>query len=175
VIDHRELTFLFLLTHLTGFPSPVSRVQSYVLLGHTTFAILRDSIHTSPRLGGNMVKTGIPFMLEDWSGSLSSSTFIDLYGRMSLILRCTRRDPDGASQYAIYNSDSTQRDMPVATLEYGAAGALGDITTIGPGGSPQTQPMAAFLVEVGGYATVLLSSYSLSLNTGTHTRPRLCG
>jgi hypothetical protein len=122
-----------------------------------------------------MVKTGIPFMLEDRSGSLSSSTFTDLYGRMSLLLRCTRRDPDGASQYAIYNLDSTQRDMPVATLEYGAAGALGDITTIGPGGSPQTQPMAAFLVEVGGYATVLLSSYSLSLNTGTHTRPRLCG
>jgi len=97
-----------------------------------------------------MVKTGIPFMLEDRSGSLSSSTFTDLYGRMSLLLRCTRRDPDGASQYAIYNLDSTQRDMPVATLEYGAAGALGNITTIGPGGSPQTQPMAAFLVEVGG-------------------------
>ena len=119
-----------------------------------------------------MVKTGIPFMLEDNSGSLSSSNFTDLYGRMSLCLRCTRRDPDGASQYTIYNLDSMQRDIPVATLEYGAAGALGDITTIGPGGSPQTQPMAAFLVEVGGYATALLPSYSHSLNTCAHTRSK---
>jgi hypothetical protein len=122
-----------------------------------------------------MVKTGIPFMLEDKSGSLSSSNFTDLYGRMSLLLRCTRRDPNGASQYAIHNLDSTQRDMPVATLEYGAAGALGEITTIGIGGSPQTRPMAAFLVEVGGYATVLPSSYSLALNSGVHIRSCLRG
>jgi hypothetical protein len=116
-----------------------------------------------------MVKTGIPFMLEDKTGSLSNSNFVDLYGRMSLLLRCTSRDTDGASQYSIYNLNLMRHDMPVATLEYGAAGALGDITTIGPGGSPQTQPMAAFLVEVGGYATSLPSSYSLALNTCAHT------
>jgi len=122
-----------------------------------------------------MVKTGIPFMLEDKTGSLSNSNFTDLYGRMSLLLRCTSRDPDGASQYAIYNLNLMQHDTPVATLEYGAAGALGDITTIGPGGSPQTQPMAAFLVEVGGYATALPSSYSLALNTCAHTRSCFSG
>jgi hypothetical protein len=97
-----------------------------------------------------MVKTGIPFMLEDRSGSLSGSEFVDLYDRMRLCVHCMRRDPDGASQYGIYNFFSTQNDVPVATLEYGAAGALGNITTIGPGGSSRTQTMAAFLVEAGG-------------------------
>jgi len=121
-----------------------------------------------------MVKTGIPFMLEDETGSLSNSNFIDFYGRMSLFLCCTSRDTDGASQHAIYNLNLMRHDMPVVTLEYGAAGALGDIITIGPGGSPQTQPMTAFLVEVGGYATALPSSYSLALNTCAHTRSCFC-
>jgi len=97
-----------------------------------------------------MVKTGIPFILEDKSGSLSGSQFIDLYDRMHLYMRCTRRDHDGASQYGIYNMFSQESDVPVVTLEYGAAGALGNITTIGPRGSSRTQTMAAFLVEVGG-------------------------
>jgi len=97
-----------------------------------------------------MVKTGLPYMLEDRSGSLSGSEFVDLYDRMHLRVRCTRRDPDGASQYGVYNMFSTQCDIAVATLEYGAAGALGNITIVGPGGMPRTHAMAAFLVEVGG-------------------------
>lgn len=114
-----------------------------------------------------MVKTGIPFMLEDRSGSLSGSEFVDLYDRMHLRVRCTRRDADGASQYGVYNIFSTLPDIPVATLEYGAAGALGNVTTIGPGGSSQTQNMAAFLVEIGGCVNVLpalflLGSYMLT-------------
>jgi hypothetical protein len=90
-------------------------------------------------------------MFEDRSGSLSGSGLVDFYDRMHLRVRCTRRDPDGASQYGVYNMFSTQCDIAVATLEYGAAGALGNITIVGPGGMPRTQAMAAFLVEVGGY------------------------
>jgi len=89
-------------------------------------------------------------MLEDRSGSLSGSEFVDLYDRMYLRVRCTRRDADGASSYGVYNIFSTLPDIPVVTLEYGAAGALGNVTTIGHGGSPRTQTMAAFLVEIGG-------------------------
>jgi len=95
-----------------------------------------------------MVKTGIPFMLEEKPGFLSGSEFIDLYDRMHLYIRCTRRDHDGASQYGIYNTAGN--GSPAVTLEYGTAGALGNITTIGPQGSSRTQTMAAFLVEVGG-------------------------
>lgn len=97
-------------------------------------------------------------MLEDRSGSLAGSEFVDLYDRMHLEVRCTRRGADGARSYGVFNMFSTLPDTPVVTLEYGAAGALGNVTTIGPGGSPRTQTMAAFLVEIGGCANALLCS-----------------
>jgi hypothetical protein len=102
-----------------------------------------------------MVKTGIPFMLHDSTGSLLASNFVDVYDRMILRVACRRRDPDGAAVYEVYNMLSIHRDIPLAFLEYGAAGALGDISLIGPGSSLRTQTMATFLVEVGGYANVI--------------------
>ncbi|KAI9508596.1 hypothetical protein F5148DRAFT_979547 [Russula earlei] len=118
-----------------------------------------------------MVKTGLPFMLEDKSGSLSGSDFVDLYDRMFLRVRCTR-GPDGASRYRVYDMFAWH-DIPVATLEYGAAGTLGNITIIGPGALSRTQPMAAFLVEVGGarHRKFIASDgqeYSWSWRTNTH-------
>jgi hypothetical protein len=96
-----------------------------------------------------MARMGLPFMLEDRSGSLSGSEFVDLHDRMYLSFRCRRRDRNGASQYEIYNMRS-QYNFPVATLEYGAAGALGSVTLIGSGGMPRTHTMGTFLAEVGG-------------------------
>jgi len=97
-----------------------------------------------------MVKTGIPFMLHDKTGSLLGSDFVDLYDRMNLRVFCRRRDPDGTALYEVYNMLSRHQDIPVASFEYGVAGVLGNISLIGPGGSIRTQTMAAFLVEVGG-------------------------
>jgi hypothetical protein len=99
-----------------------------------------------------MVKTGIPFMLHDTTFSPSESSFVDLYDRMNLHVYCRRRDPDGAVLYEVNNMLSKYFDIPVAVFEYGAGGALGNISLMGPGGSLQTQTVAAFLVEVGGYA-----------------------
>jgi hypothetical protein len=101
-----------------------------------------------------MVKTGIPFMLHDNTDSLLEPDFIDLYGRMNLHVSCMRRDPNGAALYEVYNM-LLSHDIPVAVFEYGTAGALGNISLIGPGGSLRTQTMAAFLVEVGGYANAI--------------------
>lgn len=101
-----------------------------------------------------MVKTGIPFMLHDSTGSLLGSNFVDLYDRMNLRVFGSR-NPNGAALYEVYNMLSRHRDIPVAVLTYGAAGALGDISLIGPGGSLRTQTMAAFLVEVRGYANAI--------------------
>jgi hypothetical protein len=106
-----------------------------------------------------MVKTGIPFMLHDSTGSLLGSDFVDLYDRMNLRVSCRRRDPDGAALYEVYNMLSMHRDIPIAVFEYGTAGALGNISLIGPGGSLRRQTMTAFLVEVGGYANAI-SSFS---------------
>ena len=107
-------------------------------------------IHTYRR--NNMVKTGIPFMLHDSTGSLLESNFVELYDRMNLRVSCLSRAPNGAALYEVYNMLSRYFNIPVAVFEYGPAGALGDISFAGPGGSLQTQTMAAFLVEVGGYA-----------------------
>jgi hypothetical protein len=104
-----------------------------------------------------MVKTGIPFMLHesDSIGSLLESNFVELYDRMNLRVCCTPLDPNGAALYEVYNMLSRYHDVPVAVFEYGAAGALGNISIFGPGGSSRTQTMAAFLVEVGGYANAI--------------------
>ncbi|KAF8467991.1 hypothetical protein DFH94DRAFT_638665 [Russula ochroleuca] len=97
-----------------------------------------------------MVKTGIPFMLNDRTGSLSGSEFVDLYDRIYLRVCCTHRDSNGASEYGMYNMLARHHEIPVATFQYGAGGALGNITFISSEGSMRTQAMAAFLVEVGG-------------------------
>jgi hypothetical protein len=102
-----------------------------------------------------MVKTGIPFMLHDNSGPLSGANFVDLYGRMSLYVSCRRRDPDGAMLYEVHDMQFIDHDVPVAILEYGAGGALGNISFIGPDSLLRTHTMAAFLVEVGGYANAI--------------------
>ena len=102
-----------------------------------------------------MVKTGIPFMLHDSTGSLLESNFVELYDRMNLRVSCLSRDPNGAALFEVYNMLSRYHNIPVAVFEYGAAGALGDISLISPGGSLRTQTMAAFLVEVGGYANAI--------------------
>ena len=101
------------------------------------------------------MKTGIPFMLHDNTGSLLGSDFVDLYDRMNLRVSCRRRDPDGAALYEVYNMLSRLHGIPVAVFEFGGAGALGNIELIGPGGPVRTQTMATFLVEVGGYANAI--------------------
>lgn len=90
-------------------------------------------------------------MLNDRTGSLSGSEFVDLYDRIYLRVCCTHRDPNGASHYGMYNMLARHHEIPVVTFEYGAGGALGNITFISSEGSMRTQAMAAFLVEVGGY------------------------
>jgi hypothetical protein len=117
-----------------------------------------------------MVNTGVPFMLYDRTGSLSGSEFNDVHDRISLHVRCMLRDPDGTSQYGVYNPQ-LNFDMPVVTFEYGAGGALGNITMFGSGGSLRTQAISAFLVEAGGYVDANANSprpLLFFLHTSTH-------
>jgi hypothetical protein len=103
-----------------------------------------------------MVKTGIPFMLHEHTSVLLGSEFVDLYERMYLRVFCRRRDPDGVALYEVHDRHLKDSDIPAAIFEYGAAGALGSISFIGPdSGSLRTHTMAAFLVEVRGYANTI--------------------
>jgi len=92
----------------------------------------------------------IPLMFPDRTGSVFGSEFAELYERMYLCVCRTRRDSDGATQYGIYNTPVTPFNTPVATLDYGAGGALGTVTFTGPGGSVRTHAMSSFLTVVGG-------------------------
>lgn len=93
----------------------------------------------------------LPLMLSDKTGSLFGSEFTELYGRLSMCVRRTRRDPDGATQCGIYDYKfALPFTAPVATLDYGAGGALGTVTFNAPGGTPRTHAMSSFLTEVGG-------------------------
>lgn len=94
-------------------------------------------------------------MFSDRTGSIFGSEFTDLYDRMSLGVRRTRHDSDGATQYGIYNTMSPY-STPVATLDYGAGGTLGTVTFNGTDGSVRTHAMSSFLTEVGGLVVVFV-------------------
>ncbi|KAF9050608.1 hypothetical protein BJ165DRAFT_1366943 [Panaeolus papilionaceus] len=79
------------------------------------------------------LKYGIPIFLEDRSGSLSGSDFIDIHDRMRLIYRRRRRDSSdsqSAFTYDIFDATSNCADaftVPVATLTFGPNNELGTI------------------------------------------------
>ncbi|KAH9949096.1 hypothetical protein B0H21DRAFT_169546 [Amylocystis lapponica] len=78
-----------------------------------------------------MTTFGMPYFLEDQTGELTGSEFVDLYNRMRLSFRCTIRDAERAS-YVVY--DMTNRGasrtgilVPLACLNFGANNALGTL------------------------------------------------
>ncbi|OBZ70750.1 hypothetical protein A0H81_09312 [Grifola frondosa] len=75
----------------------------------------------------------MPYFLEDSTGELTGSEFVDLYNRMHLSLKCTLRDAHHIA-YVIYDSLSCRTSpgrggllVPLASLDFGANNALGTI------------------------------------------------
>ncbi|KAJ2924771.1 hypothetical protein H1R20_g12323, partial [Candolleomyces eurysporus] len=71
-----------------------------------------------------------PYFLEDRTGRLSGSEFVDIHERVRLAYRCTRRDARG-TQYCIFELSSPRDDAytrPVIALEFGPNNELGTIT-----------------------------------------------
>lgn len=76
---------------------------------------------------------GMPYLLEDTTGNITDSNFVDIYQRMSFSIRCTMRNAD-RSAYMIYDASSASSRagrgglmVPVACLDFGANGALGTV------------------------------------------------
>jgi len=68
-----------------------------------------------------------PYFLEDKTGSLAGSEFVDLNDRMKLVWRRTRADGQG-TQYYIYDLTSGRPDAetkPVVILDFGPNSSLG--------------------------------------------------
>ncbi|KJA23392.1 hypothetical protein HYPSUDRAFT_201414 [Hypholoma sublateritium FD-334 SS-4] len=75
------------------------------------------------------LKLGLPLFLEDKSGRLSGAEYVDMYGRMRLLLTRSVHDED-ETVYHIYDQteDSAHRNTPAITLKFGSRHALGTIT-----------------------------------------------
>ncbi|KAI0674884.1 hypothetical protein C8Q78DRAFT_1066791 [Trametes maxima] len=78
-----------------------------------------------------MTTFGLPYFLEDTTGRITGSEFVDLHNRMHLSIKQTLRDAHH-SAYVIYDhsrSSGASRGLflPLATLDFGAHNALGTI------------------------------------------------
>lgn len=74
------------------------------------------------------LRYGLPYFLEDTTGRLSGSKFIELYGRMQF--EYSRRVYDESQTvYDIYNysNDAEDQNVPVVTLYFGPNHTLGTI------------------------------------------------
>nr|VWP02487.1 C3H1-type domain-containing protein [Ganoderma boninense] len=99
-----------------------------------------------------MSNFGLPFFLEDTTGKLTGSEFVDLHNRMHLSLKQTLRDAHHTA-YVIY--DLSRRSatrggllVPLATLDFGAQNALGSIKI----GDQEHIPMGHYLMKSAGSA-----------------------
>jgi len=87
-----------------------------------------------------MTTYGMPFFLEDKSGKLTGSDFVDINDRLCLALRCTARGSTRTA-YVIYSK--TDSVTTLVTLDFGPNNSLGTISF----GSGAQVPMSEFLVE----------------------------
>ncbi|KAF9456047.1 hypothetical protein BDZ94DRAFT_1178601 [Collybia nuda] len=75
-----------------------------------------------------MTNYPMSYFLEDKSGSLSGSEFVDLNDRMRLSYRCTARE-ETHTAYMIYNTTNGYgASRPLLALEFGPHNKLGTIT-----------------------------------------------
>ncbi|KZT71632.1 hypothetical protein DAEQUDRAFT_723694 [Daedalea quercina L-15889] len=93
-----------------------------------------------------MTSCGLPFFLEDQTGELTGSEFVDLYNRMRLSLRCTLRDA-AHTAYMVYDTSARPHALgaPLACLDFAANHALGTVKI----GARDAVPMGEYLVKAG--------------------------
>ncbi|KAI0708932.1 hypothetical protein C8T65DRAFT_204179 [Cerioporus squamosus] len=98
-----------------------------------------------------MTNFGLPYFLEDTTGKITGSDFVDLHTRMHLSLKQTLRDAHHTA-YIIYDLSSRSSGarggllVPLATLDFGPNNALGTVK-IGDGDHVQ---MGHYLTRVAG-------------------------
>lgn len=90
-----------------------------------------------------MTTYGMPYLLEDKTGKLTGSDFVDINDRFRLALRCTARGPTHTA-YIIYDKTYTTDSVrPLVALDFGPNNSLGNISF----GSRAQMPISEFLVE----------------------------
>ncbi|KAJ7627127.1 hypothetical protein FB45DRAFT_1004699 [Roridomyces roridus] len=93
-----------------------------------------------------MTRYGMPYILEDKSGQLTGSEFVDIHERLHLTVRCTQRN-SSHTMYMIYNTTPTVFQStiprPLVGLDFGKDNALGTISVAGV-----PTPMRKYLTKV---------------------------
>ncbi|EPQ56858.1 hypothetical protein GLOTRDRAFT_38358 [Gloeophyllum trabeum ATCC 11539] len=92
-----------------------------------------------------MTHYGLPYFLEDKTGSLAGSDFVDIHDRMRLSVRCTARDAHRCA-FMIYNMNPSVGGLlkPCAVLDFGPNNTLGTVAI----GSGCHIPMTRYLTKV---------------------------
>ncbi|KAI0058723.1 hypothetical protein BV25DRAFT_1192093 [Artomyces pyxidatus] len=108
-----------------------------------------------------MPTLGIPYFLEDKTGLLSGSEFVDVHDRMRLSVRCTLKD-SMRTAYMIYdlmNPNPRTFQYPAATLDYGPNDTLGTIH-MGIGGMGMS--MNQYLVKLSPFGSSKCRKFTAS-------------
>jgi hypothetical protein len=94
-----------------------------------------------------MTSYGMPYFLEDKSGNLTGSEFIDIHDRMRLSLRCTISDSMHSGYMVFDKSNNTPSPgYSLVALDFGPANALGTVSF----GTGTHVPMKQYLVKGSG-------------------------
>lgn len=87
---------------------------------------------------------GMPYLLEDKTGKLAGSDFVDMNDRLRLRLRCTAQAPTHTA-YMIHNvTHGNDSSNPLMALAFGPNNSLGTITICS--GAPI--PMEQYLTKL---------------------------
>lgn len=101
-------------------------------------------------VASRMTDYGMSLFLEDKTGLLTGSEFIDLNDRMRLIYRCTARDPSHTA-YMIYNATtSAGASRPLVALDFGPNNQLGTIS-VGPNNHVEMKKYLSKVSPLGRY------------------------
>ncbi|KAJ7174905.1 hypothetical protein C8R46DRAFT_1082007 [Mycena filopes] len=88
---------------------------------------------------------GMPYILEDTTGRLTGTEFVDIHERLHFTIRCTARDAWHTS-YMVYNTNpavfQSAIPKPLAGLDFGVNNALGTISFSGV-----AMPMRKYLTK----------------------------
>jgi hypothetical protein len=95
-----------------------------------------------------MTNYGMPFFLEDKTGKLTGSEFVDINDRLKLTVRCTAHDAMHTA-YMIYDRSNVSSfangyPKPLVALDFGPNNSLGTVS-FGVGG---VVPMKEYLSKV---------------------------
>jgi hypothetical protein len=95
-----------------------------------------------------MTDYGMAYFLEDRTGLITGSEFVDLNDRMRLTYRCTARD-DNHTAYMIYDATTLSgASRPLLALDFGPGGQLGTIS-FGPNSSMEMKQYLTRLSPMG--------------------------